>query len=91
MQFAFTWAVGERPTPKVENVIYSFFVFGWFYNLQIAVTRYAHLLQGDRRLSTTLPLALLLLFILQIFAIEGNIATAYIDLISGKATVRTDR
>lgn len=85
MQFAFTWSVGERPTPRVENVIYFFFVFGWFYNVQVALTRYAHLLQGERRLSPVIPLALLLLFILQVFAIEGNIATAYTDLLSGKA------
>ncbi|WP_162055762.1 DUF6056 family protein [Pontibacter pamirensis] len=87
MQFAFTWAVGERPTPRVENVIYFFFVFGWFYNVQVALTRYAHLLQGEHRLSPVLPLVLLLLFILQVFAIDGNIATAYTDLLSGKAAV----
>ncbi|RDV15894.1 hypothetical protein DXT99_07855 [Pontibacter diazotrophicus] len=86
MQFAFTWAVGERPTPRVENVIYFFFVFGWFYNVQVALTKYAHLLQAERRLSPILPLAVMFLFILQVFAIDGNIATAYTDLLSGKAT-----
>ncbi|GAB3536533.1 hypothetical protein GCM10027443_27090 [Pontibacter brevis] len=85
MQFAFTWAVGERPTPRVENVIYFFFVFGWFYNIQVVITRYAHLLQAERKLSPALPLAISALFVLQIFAIEGNVATAYVDLVSGKA------
>lgn len=85
MQFAFTWAVGERPTPRVENVIYFFFVFGWFYNVQVALTKYAHLLQAERRLSPVIPLAVFGLFVLQVFHIEGHIATAYVDLISGKA------
>lgn len=85
MQFAFTWAVGERPTPRVENVIYFFFVFGWFYNVQVALTKYGHLLQAERNLSQVLPLAVFILFLLQVFSMDSNIATAYTDLVSGKA------
>lgn len=85
MQFAFTWAVGERPTPRVENVIYFFFVFGWFYNVQVIITKYAHLLQAERKLSPVLPLAVFILFLLKVFDTDSNIATAYIDLVTGKA------
>lgn len=85
MQFAFTWAVGERPTPRVENVIYFFFVFGWFYILQVAVIKYARLLQAERNLSPALPVAAFVLFTLFLFDIDKNVATAYVDLFSGKA------
>ena len=87
MQFAFTWAVGERPTPRVENVIYFFFVFGWFYNVQVALTRYGHLLQAERKLSPVFPFAVFILFLLQVFSMDSNIMNAYIDLASGKAPV----
>ena len=85
MQFAFTWAVGERPTPRVENVIYFFFVLGWFYNVQVALARYGHLLQAERRFSPLIPLAVFALFLLQAFSMGSHIMTAYIDLASGKA------
>ncbi|MCJ8165923.1 DUF6056 family protein [Pontibacter sp. E15-1] len=85
MQFAYTWAVGERPTPRVENVIYFFFVFGWFYNLQVALTTYGHLLRSERNLSPALPVAAFILLLLSVFDMNSTIATAYIDLISGKA------
>ncbi len=85
MQFAFTWAIGERPTPRVENVIYFFFVFGWFYNLQVALTNYGHLLRSERKLTPALPVVAFTLYLLLVFDIHSNIATAYTDLISGKA------
>lgn len=85
MQFTFTWAVGERPTPRVDNVIYFYVICGWLYNVQVALCKYNHLLKAERELTPALPLVLLLLLLSSVFEINGTIATAYIDLLSGKA------
>ncbi|MHC2993099.1 hypothetical protein OB13_16500, partial [Pontibacter sp. HJ8] len=85
MYFAFAWSTGERATPRVENVICFFFIFGWFYILQVALHTYGHLLQQERLLSPVLPAVALLLFALSLFSIDNNITTAYVDLLSGKA------
>jgi len=87
MHFLFTWSTGERPTPRVENVIYLFFVLGWFYVLQVALNKYAHFLVQERKLSPFIPNVVLLLFVLNVLNIDNNISTAYIDLISGKVII----
>jgi hypothetical protein len=86
MYFAFAWSTGERATPRVENVICFFFVFGWFYLLQVALHTYAHLLQHERLLSRVVPAVASLILVLNTLSIDNNISTAYIDLLSGKAT-----
>ncbi|WP_253402923.1 DUF6056 family protein [Pontibacter sp. HSC-36F09] len=85
MYFVFAWSTGERATPRVENVICFFFIFGWFYLLQIVITTYGHMLKHERLLTPFIPTAAFLLFALNIFSIESNVTTAYVDLISGKA------
>lgn len=85
MYFAFAWSTGERATPRVENVICFFFIFGWFYLLQVALHTYRHLLQQERLLSPLIPAVALLLFALSLLSIDNNITTAYVDLLSGKA------
>ncbi|MCC9168856.1 DUF6056 family protein [Pontibacter harenae] len=85
MNFAYTWAAGAVPKPRVENVIYFFFILGWFYNLNIAINCFANELQQTRLLSL-LTAALLLLFTRLLLNIDNNISTAYLDLLSGKAT-----
>ena len=85
MYFVFAWSTGERATPRVENVICFFFLFGWFYVLQVAVNRYSHLLKAEELLSPVIPAIALLLFLLQILSVENNISTSYVDLLSGKA------
>lgn len=87
MYFVFAWSTGERATPRVENVICFFFIFGWFYLLQIVITTYSHMLRHERFLTPFVPTAAYLLFALNIFSIESNVTTAYVDIISGKAAV----
>lgn len=85
MNFAFTWSVGAVPKSSVENVIYFYFVLGWFYNLQVAINRfYGHFYRI--RSTSILTAALLFLFIRLVLDINNNINTAYLDLLSGKAT-----
>ncbi|WP_018478912.1 DUF6056 family protein [Pontibacter roseus] len=85
MYFAFAWSTGERATPRVENVICFFFIFGWFYLLQLALHTYRHQLKYEHLLSPAIPTAALLLFALNILSVDSNVTTAYIDLLSGKA------
>lgn len=85
MYFTFAWSTGERATPRVENVICFFFVFGWFYLLQVALHTHSHRLQHERLLSPIIPAVAMLLFLLNLLAVENNISTAYVDLVSGKA------
>ncbi|MER2995993.1 DUF6056 family protein [Pontibacter populi] len=86
MNFAFAWSTGERATPRLENVIYFFFLFGWFYSLQVAIQNYSWVFTTNYSNSPIIPVFALLIFILSVLNIDNNISTAYIDLISGKAT-----
>ncbi|NDK54608.1 DUF6056 family protein [Pontibacter fetidus] len=84
MNFVFAWSTGERPTPRLENVIYFFFLFGWFYGLQVAITKYKTFFSATT--ISPVPAAFaLLIFLLSIVQIDNNISTAYVDLASGKA------
>ncbi|MBB6612219.1 hypothetical protein H7F15_14305 [Pontibacter sp. Tf4] len=85
MNFAFAWSTGERPTPRLENVIYFFFLFGWFYVLQTGIQKYSSRLTSLRHTSPVIPTIALLMFLLSVVSIDSNISTAYVDLLSGKA------
>lgn len=86
MHFLFTYATGFRASTRVENVIHFFFIFGWFYLLQVIVNKYGHLI--FRAIPAGSPLVtsiLAAMFTLQTFSLESNVTTAYLDLISGRA------
>ncbi|WP_162427500.1 DUF6056 family protein [Pontibacter pudoricolor] len=85
MNFVFAWSTGERATPRLENVIYFFFLFGWFYSLQVAMHTYRAAFTANYTISPVIPGFALLIFILSVLNIDNNISTAYTDLISGKA------
>lgn len=86
MNFAYTFSVGAVPIPRVENVIYFFFVLGWFYNLQVGVTKFHYQFQ-QTRVPSILSVALMILFLRLVLDINNNISTAYLDVLSGKAKV----
>lgn len=85
MNFTFAWSTGERPTPRLENVIYFFFLFGWFYVLQAVLQKYSKQLILLRQTSQVIPAMAAAIVLLNVLGIENNISTAYVDLISGKA------
>lgn len=85
MNFAFSWATGERATPRLENVIYFFFLIGWFYTLQVAIGKYEAAFTQERSVAKMIPAFTLLIFALSLFHIDNNISTAYTDLLTGKA------
>jgi hypothetical protein len=86
MEFLFTWATSDKAAERVENVIYFYFLFGWFFNLQLVVKQYPSLFRKIALPASAALVVLVLLMIFQ-FRINGNVATAYLDLLSGKAAV----
>lgn len=84
MNFAYTWSVGGVPMDNVENVIYFYFVLGWFYNLHILMEKFS-LQFRQIRYSPVLASFVMFTFLLLVFNIDNNISTAYLDLLSGKA------
>lgn len=88
MYFVFAWSTGERATPRLENVITFFILCGWFFLLQLWITRYLNLPHNysrDSPATSVLTGFSLILLLLHTLAIENNIITAYTDLVSGKA------
>ncbi|WP_242929513.1 hypothetical protein [Pontibacter vulgaris] len=83
MNFAYTWSVGGVPKPNVENVIYFYFLLGWFFNLHVILNKLPTTIQiAPNPLFTV---SIIVLFIRLVLDINNNISTAYLDLISGKA------
>lgn len=88
MQFIFIWSTGFRAGTRVENVIHFFFVFGWFYILQLILNKYTSMHSGSSIIgSATYPLVLIAMFGMLVFNLESNATTAYLDLLSGKAAM----
>lgn len=86
MNFVFIWSTGFRAGSRVENVIYFFFVYGWFFLLQIAVNKYEHLIMQHIPVRKGIfAFIVTTLFFLQTFNLESNVTTAYLDLLSGRA------
>ncbi|MCX2740244.1 DUF6056 family protein [Pontibacter anaerobius] len=84
MNFLFVWATGERPTPRLQNVIYFFLLLAWFYSLQVFINQKPHWFNSAKWphfVSAAVSILLLLAFL----NLYNNISTAYLDLLSGKA------
>ncbi|WP_299754554.1 DUF6056 family protein [uncultured Pontibacter sp.] len=84
MNFLFVWATGERPTPRLQNVIYFFLLLAWFYTLQVLIIRKGSWFMVSRW-PVFLKAAVSVLLLLAFLDLNNNISTAYLDLISGKA------
>ncbi|MFT2007183.1 DUF6056 family protein [Pontibacter sp. 13R65] len=84
MQFLFTWSTSDKATPRVENVIYFYFVLGWFFNLQLILVQYPGLFKI--RFFPSFKVAAFVLLVVFHFSLNEQVATAYLDLVSGKAS-----
>ncbi|MFD2513002.1 DUF6056 family protein [Pontibacter locisalis] len=85
MSFAYSWSTGGETKGSVGNVIYFYFIMGWFYNLHVVINRFpTHFQQIG--FPSVLAIPVMLLFARLIFNIDNNVSTAYLDLLSGKAT-----
>ncbi|GAB3193822.1 hypothetical protein GCM10027293_00510 [Pontibacter aydingkolensis] len=89
MNFTYAWSTGAVPKPNVENVIYFYFVLGWFYILH-ALLELHYKQPPISRHNFVLYLAVLFLFLRHVINIDNNISTAYLDLLSGKAAKHND-
>ena len=87
MYFVYAWATGARAGSRAENVIYFFFILGWFFNLQLLLDKYwseRPKQQVSQQVQFILP-AVAFLFLLSVIQLNSNITTAYLDLMSGDA------
>lgn len=82
-----TWGLGTVVIGRLANVAYIFFILCWMYLTQLIINRYPGiiLLQANKYYQF-IYIAFFLFFTLNIvYNIDGNIATSYVDLITGKA------
>lgn len=84
--FIHVFLTGYNPSYRVQNIIYLFFILGWFMNLQLYLNKqnksWFVIQTGISKIF--LITSVLLLFLLS-FQLDKNISTVYIDLITGKA------
>lgn len=85
IQLFTVWAAGGSNIGRIENVIYLFFIGGYFYLLQVYLVQ--RIKQGNEHPNTNpvwYKMATLLFFV-NLFDINNNITTAWLDVVSGKA------
>ncbi|HVX49488.1 MAG TPA: DUF6056 family protein [Chitinophagaceae bacterium] len=86
LQLFTVFTAGGSNAGRIQNVIYLFFLLGYFLILQLYLLQQAK--QGERVVYTRQSLLYkmaVLLFFLGIADINNNISTAWIDVVSGKA------
>lgn len=82
-----TWGLGTVVIGRLANVAYLFFILCWMYLTQLIINRYPGilLLQANKYYQF-IYIAFFLFFTVNIvYNINGNIATSYVDFITGKA------
>ncbi|HXB08150.1 MAG TPA: DUF6056 family protein [Puia sp.] len=85
LQVFIIWVAGGSNLGRIFDVIYLFFLLGWFFILQQIINKNLHRLQPLARYSPAFAILGLLLFLSSLFDINNNISTAYVDIIAGKA------
>ncbi|WP_321425296.1 DUF6056 family protein [uncultured Bacteroides sp.] len=81
------WGLGTVVIGRIANVIYIFFLFSWFYGLQLIINKNIERIPiHNNRYYKFIYIAIFIAFLLNnVFNINNNIATSYVDLITGKA------
>jgi hypothetical protein len=85
LQLFTVWVAGGSNLGRIENVIYLYFLLGWFFNVQLFINEYHQRQKPLSFFSKPLLAVIVLLFIINVFDVDNNISTAYIDVITGKA------
>ena len=85
LQLFTVWVAGGSNLGRIENVIYLYFLLGYFFNVQLFINRYYQKQQPVSFFSKPLLAIVVLLFFMNLFDINNNISTAYIDVVTGKA------
>ena len=84
--FPYTWATGEaNPPGRVSNIVYLFFLIGWFVNVQGFINAFST--HSSLRIDKLPCYAqwIVLLMLLMSLTNANNITTAYGDLLKGTA------
>lgn len=81
------WGLGTVAIGRIANVIYFFFLFSWFYYLQLIINKYKkQITVTDNPFCKCLCYIAFIVFLTNnVFNLNNNIATSYVDLITGKA------
>jgi len=85
VQLFTVWAAGGSNAGRIENVIYLFFLLGYFFILQVILVQRAK--KNEESANSTSPLLLkiaVILFFINVLDINNNISAAWIDVLSGK-------
>jgi len=86
VQLFTVWAAGGSNIGRIENVIYLFFILGYFFILQVYLVQRAIKTGGEAvTINPVLRNLAIGLFIIALFNINNNISTAWLDVVSGKA------
>lgn len=86
IQFFTVWAAGGSNAGRIENVIYLFFITGYFLILQLyLVKRHGSTGVESINMHHLLFKAAVVLFAAGVLDINNNVSTAWLDLVSGKA------
>lgn len=86
------WGLGTVAIGRIANVIYIFFIFSWFYYLQLIINKYkSQIAIKNNPFCICLCYISFIVFLTNnVFNLNNNIATSYVDLITGKAEKYND-
>jgi len=86
LQVFVIWVAGGSNLGRIFDVIYLFFLLGCFFTLQLILNSNFQLAKKATGYSAALSLLGLALVISCLFDINNNVSTAYVDIVSGKAS-----
>ncbi len=86
VQLFTVWVAGGSNIGRIENVLYLYFLLGWFFTLQLFLVEKQRAGSSFTfKASASMLFVIVLLFFVNLFNLNNNISTAYIDIVSGKA------
>lgn len=85
VQLFTVWAAGGSNIGRIENVIYLFFILGYFFIVQVYLVQ--RVKKTGEAISTNpiLRNIAVCLFVISLFDINNNLSAAWLDVVSGKA------
>ena len=85
LQLIIIFIAGGGNLGRIENNVYLLFLTGYFFNLQLVFDKYLTQQVFACSVKKYLVLFSALLFLFDVFNLENNTSSAYIDIISGRA------
>lgn len=85
VQLFTVWAAGGSNIGRIENVIYLFFLLGYFFILQVYLVQRVQKKREAITINPILRNIAVCLFVICLFDINNNISAAWLDVVSGKA------